>query len=88
VDGNDGAAVRIALTCAGIDNDIPRLLAVSDEGRLDEQSGENWVVLAGGSVEVINADLTKGAATNLSSPLRSNTGISFMGVIPKGVDLH
>jgi hypothetical protein len=88
VDGNDGAAVRIALTCAGVDSVSPQLLTVAQEGRLDEQTGENWVALVGGGVDTINANLTTGAATNLAVALKANSGISFMGVIPKGNGFH
>ena len=84
IDGNDGAAVRIALSCAGIDPTSPRINFVIHEGPIEDGAGENWIELRGGTVDLINADLTGGAATNLSTPLLSNRNISFMGVIPKG----
>lgn len=84
IDANDGASVGIALSCATSEQTKPQFYKVVTKGLMDDGTGEFWVELSGGVVSTINSDLSKGAAANSASALKSNLNLSFMGVIPKG----
>jgi very-short-patch-repair endonuclease len=83
VDASDGAAVRIAMTVAGRG-------AASPPGRLStvesESAGDNdeTLVVLREQHGAIHADLRVGAAVARAGALRSNSGITSMGVMLAG----
>ncbi|MDZ4377700.1 MAG: type IIL restriction-modification enzyme MmeI [Xanthomonadaceae bacterium] len=83
VDASDGAAVRIAMTVAGRGAASPpgRLSTVESESEGDND--ETLVVLRE-QHGVIHADLRVGAAVARAGALRSNGGITSMGVMLAG----
>ncbi len=85
VDGNDGADVRIALTCAGKESGRVTIQDVEEEGTLAEGFGERWLVFRTLSAEKINSDLTIGQDFDKCSLLRSNSNLAVQGVVPLGL---
>ncbi len=79
VDSADGAAVRIAMTVAGVRKPgrLGELATVISEE--SDGSGEAIVSLST-KVGEIHADLTTGANLTSATPLKSNESLSFMGV--------
>lgn len=82
VDGNDGAAVRIAMT-VGRAGETPGLLQQVISDSSDDNREARSVALSRREGKVF-ADLTIGADTNSTKPLKSNRAISSTGVIPHG----
>lgn len=81
VDSADGAAVRIAMTVATRDAVLGELNRVTGETRIGE--GESDVSLQS-SIGPIAASLKTGAAVSSSVALRSNSGLSCLGLILGG----
>ncbi len=81
VDSANGAAVRIAMTVLAASTGEGQLLTVTDEQ--PGEHGEQIVTFSARS-GLIHADLSIGANVAAASKLRSNQGISFMGMIPLG----
>ncbi|WP_353208691.1 DNA methyltransferase [Sphingorhabdus sp.] len=80
VDGVDGAAVRIALTCAGAEKAPGKLAIVVNETELPDGYGEKAVQLRFETVTEINSDLAEGADTSLAVRLKSNANLSHQGM--------
>ena len=83
VDSADGASVRIAMSVGetGPERKEGTLATVNAEV---EGSGEGVDVELVKSVGLIHPDLTTGANVSGAKTLTSNTGLSFMGMIPLG----
>ncbi|OGR32320.1 MAG: DNA methyltransferase [Desulfuromonadales bacterium GWC2_61_20] len=83
VDSVDGAAVRIAMTVgkSSQEGNEGSLITVTSERDGD---GEGVAVELSRQRGVLHADLTAGANVAGVLPLLSNSGISFMGMIPLG----
>jgi len=81
VDSADGAAVRISMTVAEGGKAAGMLEEVVEEEARDD--GENDVVLEG-ELGMIAANLKSGAATHSTQALKSNDGISCLGLILGG----
>ncbi|WP_293920230.1 class I SAM-dependent DNA methyltransferase [Sphingobium sp. UBA5915] len=84
VDGTDGADVRIAMTCGGIQGQ-PVLQVVEEEGLISDGYGERWVTLRTSLGERINSDLTLGADVDDAVELRANHGLAVQGMNPLGL---
>jgi hypothetical protein len=82
VDNADGAAVRIAMTAASATNERASHLRVEREQ--PGADGESEVVLSEPRYGEVLADLSVGARVSNAKGLKSNAGISFMGVILVG----
>lgn len=81
---DEGAAVRIAMTVAGVEGHS-WLGRVVKEANADTPEAEaEAVVIEGKLVEVIHEDLSAGAKSVDATCLRSNKQMSFRGVIPHG----
>ena len=80
VDGVDGAAVRIALTCGGMAAGQVLLESVEREQELPDGFGERAVELRRHIADVINADLTVGIDVRAASVLQANRSLSHQGV--------
>ena len=80
VDGVDGAAVRIALTCAGAEKAPGKLAIVVNETELPDGYGEKAVQLRFETVTEINSDLAEGADTSVAIRLKSNANLSHQGM--------
>ena len=80
VDGVDGAAVRIALTCAGADKSPGKLAIVENEAELPDGYGEKAVRLRFQTVTEINSDLAEGIDTSATDRLKSNANLSHQGM--------
>jgi hypothetical protein len=80
VDGVDGAAVRIALTCAGAEKAPGKLAIVVNETELPDGYGEKAVQLRFETVTEINSDLAEGADTSVAVRLKSNANLSHQGM--------
>lgn len=76
VDSTDGAAVRVAMSVAATMDQLGRLLIVSSE----EPSG----IIFREHIGRIQADFSIGSDLASVQKIRSNSGLSFMGVIPLG----
>ncbi|PHR20312.1 MAG: SAM-dependent methyltransferase [Sphingopyxis sp.] len=85
VDGVDGAAVRIAMTCGSMSREPAILETVGDEGDMPDGYGERWVKLDRISADVLNADLTVGVDVQGASDLKSNSDIAVQGMNPLGL---
>lgn len=81
VDSSDGAAVRIAMTVGTTTAGPGRVMRVVDER--EESDGEATVLLSD-QRGAIHPDLTCGASLTSARSLKSNQGLSFMGMIPLG----
>ncbi len=81
VDSANGAAVRIAMTVLAAGTGEGRLLTVINEQTGDH--GEMAVELAM-QTGLVHPDLNVGANVAAAGKLLSNSGISFMGMIPLG----
>ncbi|MEB0159674.1 DNA methyltransferase [Pseudomonas sp. AH2 (2023)] len=81
VDASDGAAVRIAMTVVSRENEDGQLLTVETEQ--NNASGEIDVVLSSCHGH-ISSTLKTGANLDLAKSLKSNSSLSFMGVILVG----
>ncbi|MHA6719162.1 class I SAM-dependent DNA methyltransferase [Sphingomonas sp. RS6] len=81
VDPETDAAVRVAMTAAEVGVLPGRVLSIIAEARADGYGDSlKFQELRGR----INADLRIGANVPSARPLRSNMGVSFMGMIPLG----
>jgi hypothetical protein len=85
VDGVDGAAVRIAMTCGAMSREPAILETVVDEGDMPDGYGERWVKLARVTADILNADLTVGVDVQAASDLKSNRDIAVQGMNPLGL---
>jgi hypothetical protein len=85
VDGVDGAAVRIALTCGGMASGQVVLETVEAEKELPDGFGERAVDLRRQVAEVINADLTIGIDVRAASELDANRDLAVQGMNPLGL---
>lgn len=85
VDGVDGAAVRIAMTCGSMGRESATLETVEDEGDIPEGYGERWVRLSRVAADVLNADLTVGVDVQAASELKANCDIAVQGMNPLGL---
>ena len=85
VDGVDGAAVRIAMTCGSMSREPAILENVIDEGDMLDGYGERWVKIARIAADVLNADLTVGVDVQTASDLKSNSDIAVQGMNPLGL---
>lgn len=83
VDGQDGAAVRIAMTVASMDDADGSVFQVVREQELPNGYGEAEVEFKA-SRGVINSDLTLGANVTKAATLLANESISQQGVILVG----
>jgi len=84
VDGNDGADVRIAMTCGGSMG--PSLLQeVVDERTVPDGHGERFVTLRSMFAERINSDLTVGPNLQATSELIANGNLAVQGMNPLGL---
>lgn len=83
VDGNDGAAVRIAMTTGGKSDGIGTLFTLTTEQPITDGYGESQVEFSVHRV-AINSDLAAGADATTSIQLKSNKDLSHQGVIPVG----
>ena len=77
VDEKDGAAVRVAMTVAQATARQGRVLKIVEE----PENGELLFTCINGT---INSDLTVGVDISTVQPLRANSNLSFMGMIPLG----
>jgi len=77
VDTKTGAAVRIAMTVADLQDAPGRLCTVTGEGAT---CGDEVAVELSERQGRINADLSTGSDASAAQPLRANQGLSFMGV--------
>lgn len=85
VDGVDGAAVRIAMTCGGVEPGPSILETVSSEADIAEGYGERAVILLSQQASKINADLTIGVDVQSAVELESNRDIAIQGMNPLGL---
>ncbi len=81
VDSGNGAAVRIAMTVLAAGSNEGQLLTVTSEKT--GEHGEMAVELAV-QTGLVHADLNVGSNVAAAGKLLSNSGISFMGMIPLG----
>ncbi|MEQ8403593.1 MAG: hypothetical protein RKE49_00750 [Oceanicaulis sp.] len=79
---SDSAAVRIAMTTAVAGDQNGRSYTVSSECDLASDNPEVTLVEQSGK---LSGSLKSGANTASASPLKANSGLSFMGVIPVGL---
>lgn len=85
VDGVDGAAVRIAMTCGSMSREPAILEIVEDEGDVPDGYGERWVKLVQHGADVLNADLTVGVDVQSALALKSNCDLAVQGMNPLGL---
>jgi hypothetical protein len=85
VDGVDGAAVRIAMTCGSMSREPAILESVVDEGDMPDGYGERWVKLVRIGADILNADLTVGVDVQAALELKSNSDIAVQGMNPLGL---
>lgn len=85
VDGVDGAAVRIAMTCAGVAVAKVVLDIVTSERDLPDGYGEAAVDLVRYVADAINADLTVGLDVRASAVLAANHDLAVQGMNPLGL---
>jgi hypothetical protein len=85
VDGVDGAAVRIAMTVAGMDSDAAILETLISETEIPNGHGEHSIVLKHDSAPKLNADLSVGIDVQNTSSLESNRDIAIQGMTPLGL---
>ena len=81
VDSKEGAAVRIAMTVGAKGAETGKLFSVDqEEGKADGSSDVSFALSTGR----ISADLTVGADVSSTVPLKSNQGLTSMGVMLAG----
>lgn len=85
VDGVDGAAVRIALTCSGMAAGQALLEIVEREEELPDGFGERAVELRRHICDVINSDLTVGVDVRGTAELAANRDLAVQGMNPLGL---
>jgi hypothetical protein len=81
VDASDGAAVRVAMSAAGLKAGPGLLMRVQAEQDVGEDATKVVLVPRQGT---IHADLTIGADVTCAQPLRANERLCRQGVIPLG----
>ncbi|WP_447529591.1 class I SAM-dependent DNA methyltransferase [Vreelandella sp. TE19] len=82
VDGNDGAAVRIAMTVGRAGEALGLLQQVTNEG--SDESHEARTVALSRRVGKVFADLSIGADVAAAQVLESNKNLTFPGIEPHG----
>lgn len=85
VDGVDGAAVRIAMTVAGMEAGPAVLQTVTSETDIPDGYGEKSIVLMSQPAEHLNADLTVGVDAHNTVALEANEDIAIQGMNPLGL---
>jgi hypothetical protein len=85
VDGTDGADVRIAMTCGGMEAGTAFVETVLSETELPDGFGERGVSLHRQPAEALNADLTIGVDVRGAETLGANQDIAVQGVVPLGM---
>src|ERR1035441_7134234 len=82
VDTADGAAVRIAMTVGIAGKQNGELLESIEEKAQEDGSA---LVKFSSKHGIINSDLSMGVGLSEAKELKSNSGLSFMGIIPVGL---
>jgi hypothetical protein len=85
VDGVDGAAVRIAMTCGGLESGPVTLETVLSETDIPDGYSERSVTIRTQSAEHLNADLTVGVDVQNTGSLKANRDIAIQGMNPLGL---
>jgi hypothetical protein len=85
VDTVDGAAVRIAMTSAGLESGRAVLETVISEDDIPEGYGERAVTLQQQTAENLNPDLTIGVDAQNTVALKANEDIAIQGMNPLGL---
>lgn len=80
VDSEEGAAVRIAMTCAGKESASGSVRLVRVTSEIDQNEDARLVSLLELVVPTLNADLTSGAKVLEARPLKANERLSTPGV--------
>jgi hypothetical protein len=85
VDGVDGAAVRIALTCGGMTTGQVMLQTVIREWEMPEGFGERGVEVGQQAADILNADLSIGVDVRGTTELAANKDLAVQGMNPLGL---
>jgi hypothetical protein len=85
VDGVDGAAVRIAMTCGGIESGAVVLETILSETEIPDGYGERAVTVQTKTAEKLNSDLTVGIDVQNTVSLEANRDIAIQGMNPLGL---
>jgi hypothetical protein len=85
VDGVDGAAVRIAMTCGGVESGTAVLETVLSEAEIPDGYGERAVTVQTQSADQLNSDLTIGIDVQNTVSLKANRDIAIQGMNPLGL---